>query len=273
MNNKTFGERIAELRRKRSMTQENLAEIIGVSAQAVSKWENSATMPDILLLPLLADTLCVSIDELFGLPCKTREEPFPIEDTPAAVYDKILTTMCRWDSSVTDDAQFLANAKAGFAKKPQAHTGFISQTAGAVYADRDIALSYLPNTADSVKLLEEEKIGTFLQVLSEENVRRVLAYQCRNPEQTFTAASVSAPFSKYVALSATGAPYASIEAGGTVSNATNGSCASLTVMRNTVLTSGFCARETRISVAPAAAAMRFPSRSTVTMSRLQLSNR
>ena len=192
MNNQTFGERIAELRRKRSMTQESLAGIIGVSAQAVSKWENSATMPDILLLPLLADTLCVSIDELFGLPCKTREEPIPIEDTPAAVYDKILTTMCRWDCSVSDDAQYLANAKAGFAKNPSAHTGFVSQKAGAVYADRDIALAYLPNNADSVKLLEEEKIGMFLRVLSEENVRRVLAYQCRNPEQTFTAASVSA---------------------------------------------------------------------------------
>ena len=149
-------------------------------------------MPDILLLPLLADTLCVSIDELFGLPCKTREEPIPIEETPAAVYDKILTTMCRWDCSVSDEAQYLTNAKAGFAKNPRAHTGFVSQTAGAVYADRDMALSYLPNNADSVQLLEKEGIGAFLQALSEENVRRVLAYQCRNPEQTFTAASVSA---------------------------------------------------------------------------------
>ena len=67
MNNKTLGERIAELRREHSMTQENLAEIIGVSAQAISKWENGATMPDILLLPVLADTFSVSIDALFGL--------------------------------------------------------------------------------------------------------------------------------------------------------------------------------------------------------------
>ena len=100
--------------------------------------------------------------------------------------------MCRWDCSVSDEAQYLANAKAGFAKNPRAHTGFVSQTAGAVYADRDMALAYLPNNADSVQLLEKEGIGAFLQVLSEENVRRVLAYQCRNPEQTFTVASVSA---------------------------------------------------------------------------------
>ena len=192
MNNQTFGERIAELRRKRSMTQESLAGIIGVSAQAVSKWENSATMPDILLLPLLADTLCVSIDELFGLPCKTREEPIPIEETPAAVYDKILTTMCRWDCSVSDEAQYLANAKAGFAKNPRAHTGFVSQTAGAVYADRDMALAYLPDNDTAVKLLADTGIGAFLQVLAEENVRRVLAYEGTCNGQTFTAASLSA---------------------------------------------------------------------------------
>lgn len=44
MNNKTLGERIAELRREHSMTQENLAEIIGVSAQAISKWENGGSL-------------------------------------------------------------------------------------------------------------------------------------------------------------------------------------------------------------------------------------
>ena len=188
MNNKTLGERIAELRREHSMTQENLAGIIGVSAQAISKWENGATMPDILLLPLLADTLCVSIDELFGLPCKTREEPIPIEETPAAVYDKILTTMCRWDCSVSDEAQYLANAKAGFAKNPRAHTGFVSQTAGAVYADRDMALAYLPNNADSVQLLEKEGIGASVSAkigIAEEDARDALEKLC---DYTLTAA-------------------------------------------------------------------------------------
>lgn len=50
---KTLGERIADLRRERGITQENLAGIIGVSAQAISKWENNATMPDIMLLPII----------------------------------------------------------------------------------------------------------------------------------------------------------------------------------------------------------------------------
>lgn len=62
----TIGANIAKLRRQKEMTQEELASIIGVSAQSVSKWENSTTMPDITLLPILADTFGVTIDSLFG---------------------------------------------------------------------------------------------------------------------------------------------------------------------------------------------------------------
>ena len=83
---KTLGERIADLRRERGITQENLAGIIGVSAQAISKWENNATMPDIMLLPIIADTLGVTIDELFGIRHKVQEKPINCEETPKAVY-------------------------------------------------------------------------------------------------------------------------------------------------------------------------------------------
>ena len=62
----TIGERIAELRRKSGMTQEELAALRGISAQSVSKWETGVTMPDILLLPILADVFGVQIDALFG---------------------------------------------------------------------------------------------------------------------------------------------------------------------------------------------------------------
>lgn len=62
-----IGNKIKQLRYKRGFTQEQLAERIGVSAQAVSKWENFITMPDITLLPALAEVFGVSIDELFSL--------------------------------------------------------------------------------------------------------------------------------------------------------------------------------------------------------------
>lgn len=60
-----INERIAALRRERGLTQEQLGTLVGVSAQAVSKWEKSGG-PDLELLPRLADTLGVSIDALFG---------------------------------------------------------------------------------------------------------------------------------------------------------------------------------------------------------------
>jgi len=65
---------VAELRRTKGITQSELAEYLGVSFQAVSKWENGTTMPDITLLPMLSDYFQVSVDEILGLkPLKDRE--------------------------------------------------------------------------------------------------------------------------------------------------------------------------------------------------------
>jgi len=60
----TLGSRISEYRRKKGITQDQLAEYFGVSSQAVSKWENDLSCPDITLIPQLADYFNVTIDEL-----------------------------------------------------------------------------------------------------------------------------------------------------------------------------------------------------------------
>lgn len=60
----SLGKRIAERRKKKSLTQDQLAEALGVSSQAVSKWENDISCPDISLLPKLSDILGISIDAL-----------------------------------------------------------------------------------------------------------------------------------------------------------------------------------------------------------------
>ena len=71
--NTTLGKRIAALRREKELKQDELAEKLGVSPQAVSKWENDQTCPDISILPLLAKILGVSVDEL--LSGKQQEAP------------------------------------------------------------------------------------------------------------------------------------------------------------------------------------------------------
>ena len=65
MENHMIGEQITRYRKALNMTQEGLGEAVGVSTQAVSRWENGGT-PDVALLPAIADKLGVTIDALFG---------------------------------------------------------------------------------------------------------------------------------------------------------------------------------------------------------------
>lgn len=69
----TIGENIRRLRQQQGVTQEKLAEYLGITYQAVSKWENNAGMPDISLVLPLANFFGVSPDALFGW-TETREE-------------------------------------------------------------------------------------------------------------------------------------------------------------------------------------------------------
>ena len=65
--NLNLGNAIKRLRTEHSVTQEELAEYLGISFQAVSKWETETTLPDITLLPKLAAFFGVRIDELFSV--------------------------------------------------------------------------------------------------------------------------------------------------------------------------------------------------------------
>ena len=62
----TIGTNIKRLRQNKGITQEALGEVLGISGQAISKWENASALPDILILPRLADYFGISIDELMG---------------------------------------------------------------------------------------------------------------------------------------------------------------------------------------------------------------
>lgn len=62
--NLNIGKNIAALRKEKNMTQEELAGALGVSAQAVSKWETGASCPDISLLTQIADLFGITVDDL-----------------------------------------------------------------------------------------------------------------------------------------------------------------------------------------------------------------
>lgn len=75
-----LGSNIKKYRKEKGLTQEKLAYDLGVSAQAVSRWENDITYPDISMLPILADYFETSIDDLMGrmreCPLEERENFF-----------------------------------------------------------------------------------------------------------------------------------------------------------------------------------------------------
>lgn len=87
----TIGKRIARLRKDKGLKQEALAEMLGVSGQAVSKWENGQTCPDISLLPQLAQILGVTVDELLsGKQEKVSAVQILPEDQRKSIKDMML---------------------------------------------------------------------------------------------------------------------------------------------------------------------------------------
>ena len=74
----TVGSKIRLLRTNKQITQEQLAEALNISGQAVSKWESDTSSPDISMLPILADYFGITIDELLGhrLNSLTNKEKF-----------------------------------------------------------------------------------------------------------------------------------------------------------------------------------------------------
>lgn len=81
----SIGSTIKKLRRERNMTQEQLAECLGITANAVSQWECDRTAPDISQLPMLARILQVTTDRLLGIDFSKDEEE--IERIGAESFD------------------------------------------------------------------------------------------------------------------------------------------------------------------------------------------
>lgn len=94
----TLGEKLSEKRRAKGMTQDEVAEKMGVTAQAVSKWENDLSCPDITLLVPLAELYGTSVDVLLGRVEESAAVLVPEEQRKP--FDKLLLRI-RVDSDDT----------------------------------------------------------------------------------------------------------------------------------------------------------------------------
>ena len=76
----TLGKRIAMFRKEKGLKQEELADLVNLSPQAISKWENNQTCPDISLLPELARIIGVTVDELLSGKQEPTVQVLPTEE-------------------------------------------------------------------------------------------------------------------------------------------------------------------------------------------------
>ncbi len=87
--NNHFGSIIKDMRKQKNLTQEQFSEVLGVSCQAVSKWETGGSCPDLSLLPIIADYFGVSVDFLLGHDIgKQKEEMEQICTQAEALLEK-----------------------------------------------------------------------------------------------------------------------------------------------------------------------------------------
>ena len=108
-------------------------------------------------------------------------------DTQREVYDAVLETMWAWDIGGKD-----VNLRDRLSQNPKQHTGFVSMARGGVYADKDIALTYVADPADALSLLENEEAAAFLRTLADPDVRKILRYLQENRGIACTVPSVGA---------------------------------------------------------------------------------
>ncbi|MDR2580296.1 MAG: helix-turn-helix domain-containing protein, partial [Fibromonadaceae bacterium] len=158
-----FGEKMKNLRKKRDLTQEQLAEYLGVSFQAVSKWETNAAYPDISLFPIIANFYGVTTDELLGVDVTKAKEK-------QKEYIKGTRNLYRqWKL-----AEMVELARKACLEFPGNH-GILSELSLCLYHANSLSAAYLDESIDiSKKILEE---STDIKLRHSAAMRIIYCYQ------------------------------------------------------------------------------------------------
>lgn len=175
----TLGKNIAAYRKNTGLTQEKLAEMIGISPQSVSKWENDVSLPDTALLPVLAEIFSVSIDALFGTATAQDSNK---ENSPKTVFDFMLKTIFTHFGHMASSDEFKEYETA--VNAPNAvQTALFTETNGALWGNENIGIIFrhapevfLDNLADL-----SEETQNVLSLLSDPASMSVLRQLLQNP--------------------------------------------------------------------------------------------
>ena len=86
MTNKSMGETISSLRKEKGMTQKDLADMLGITDKAVSKWERGVAYPDTATIPAIAEIFEISVEELLS----AKAAPAPTSKKTEEIFDLVL---------------------------------------------------------------------------------------------------------------------------------------------------------------------------------------
>lgn len=152
---KTVGTKISELRKARNMTQDDLADKMGVSPQAVSKWETDASLPDMSILIQLSDFFHITLDDLL------KDKAPEVELVPVNERKNIEQMFLRVYVDTTKGDRVRVNLPLAFVKVVQEMDLDISQlTDNKAVANLDLSMI--------MQLIESGIIGKIVEVDSAE---------------------------------------------------------------------------------------------------------
>ena len=176
----SIGKNIAKYRKAKGLTQEELGAKLGVTNQSVSKWESEVSMPDVMLLPKIANALNITLDDLYGIAKEVEKISCSADDFPAFCHKKLIelfyynTKMRFTHVGPSDKEQLEFQIKK---LMDGCRVGCLSNTQGAIVTTEDF--SFIDNTykaANSENIINST-VGNILSCFSVESFQKVFSYQ------------------------------------------------------------------------------------------------
>ena len=177
----SIGKNIAKYRKAKGFTQEELGAKLGVTNQAVSKWESEVSMPDIMLLPEIATVLNITLDDLYGIVKEPEKVSVSADDFPSFCYQKLIelfyyNTKMRFTHIGSSDKEQLEFQ----IKKLMdgCRIGCLSNTQGALVITEDFSfIDNIYKAANSENVIKGRTDDYTLMYLTDKNFRKVFYYQ------------------------------------------------------------------------------------------------
>ena len=177
----SIGKNIAKYRKAKGFTQEELGAKLGVTNQAVSKWESEVSMPDIMILPEIATVLNITLDDLYGIVKEPEKVSVSADDFPSFCHQKLIelfyyNTKMRFTHIGSSDKEQLEFQIKKLMEG--CRIGCLSNTQGAIVTTEDF--SFIDSTykvANSENVIKGRTDDYTLMYLTDKNFRKVFYYQ------------------------------------------------------------------------------------------------